>query len=333
VWFFVSKDIYIRNTNMEEQALEWWNSLGPNPLLGLVERRTLTTKYYGGDRISKSLKEEEIVNIHNSEVGGEEISFNFKYNECTTQLKLSNLNFKKNGHGEFFTAKKQDGNTSVYNVQFHNGELLTYQDGNNVGYPSSVEDANKYINFLNTNGFDTQGITPEQIIGGEDGLEELVDKGGAKLGGDFPVSIGDDAYASTGNPKGAMQQTTDDYEKESQGGGRSKYMWGYAGGGMRESASKFKMKEMVEDIFTKKTFDDDMVKNFQNSDITRNGVPPLESMADSNPIIVRKVQLLSDVISRNSVSGEEKGIIINHLLDMDMSDVPTDFKNELKKKL
>lgn len=229
---------------MEEQALEWWNSLGPNPLLGLIERGSLTTKYYGSDRISKSLKNSEIVNIYKSEVGEN-----------------------------------------------------------------------------------------------EEELEELVDKGGAPIGGDYPSAGGDNEYTSTGNPKGAMQQTTDDAEKEAYGGGKSKYMFGYAGGSFREgvekkvSPSRIKMREMVEDIFTKKTFDNDIAKNFQNNDIIRNGIPPLEAMADSNPIIVRKVQLLSDVISRNSVSGEEKAIILNHLLDMDISDIPNDYKNELKKKL
>ena len=101
---------------------------------------------------------------------------------------------------------------------------------------------------------------------------------------------------------------------------------------LKESARN-KMKDMLEDIMGNKNITDDMVKNVKSNEVRRNGIPPIETINDSNPIIVRKVNLLKDVLDRNSVSGEEKGIMLNHLLTMDLSDVPSEYKEELKKKL
>ena len=42
---------------------------------------------------------------------------------------------------------------------------------------------------------------------------------------------------------------------------------------------------------------------------------------------------LKDIIEKNSTSGEEKAVILNHLLGMDISDIPHEYKQELKNKL
>ena len=54
---------------MREEALKWWNSLGSNPLLRLIKKGELTTKYFGSDRIPKSLTGREIEKIYVCENG------------------------------------------------------------------------------------------------------------------------------------------------------------------------------------------------------------------------------------------------------------------------
>jgi hypothetical protein len=50
-----------------KKALNWWNSLGNNPLLKLILQGLLTTKYHSFDRIPKSLTNMEIEKIYISE--------------------------------------------------------------------------------------------------------------------------------------------------------------------------------------------------------------------------------------------------------------------------
>ena len=96
--------------------------------------------------------------------------------------------------------------------------------------------------------------------------------------------------------------------------------------------SRKKMNSIVEDIFTKKDFDREFV-DVKKKDLRFNGIESLESIRETNPILIRKVNSLKEIIEKNSASGEEKAIILNFLLDMDMTDVPQQYKDELKKKI
>jgi hypothetical protein len=100
---------------------------------------------------------------------------------------------------------------------------------------------------------------------------------------------------------------------------------------IKESGRK-KMGSLIEDIFTKKEFDKEFV-DIKNRDLRLNGIPELEVVRETNPILIRKVGALKDIIEKNSTSGEEKAIILNHLLGMDITDIPYEYKQELKKKL
>ena len=100
---------------------------------------------------------------------------------------------------------------------------------------------------------------------------------------------------------------------------------------IKESGKK-KMGSLIEDIFTKKDFDKEFV-NLRRDDLRLNGIPELDVIRETNPILIRKVGALKDIIEKNSASGEEKAIILNHLLGMDMTDIPYEYKQELKKKL
>tara|TARA_R110000751_G_scaffold37974_2_gene91544 strand:+ start:1484 stop:2113 length:630 start_codon:yes stop_codon:yes gene_type:complete len=99
-----------------------------------------------------------------------------------------------------------------------------------------------------------------------------------------------------------------------------------------KESGKNKMNSLIEDIFTKKDFDKEFVEK-RKKDLRLNGIESLESIRDTNPILIRKVGTLKDLIEKNSASGEEKAVILNFLLDIDMTDVPQQYKEELKKKI
>jgi hypothetical protein len=96
--------------------------------------------------------------------------------------------------------------------------------------------------------------------------------------------------------------------------------------------SRNKMSSLIEDIFTKKDFDKEFVKNGGNN-MTTKEIGTLDSIRDTNPILIRKVGALVDIIEKNSTSGEEKAVILNHILNMDLTDIPQNYKEILKRKL
>jgi len=94
-----------------------------------------------------------------------------------------------------------------------------------------------------------------------------------------------------------------------------------------KEASKNKMEDMVEDIVNKKIAKDVL-------DVKKNGIPDIDVVSDENPILVRKLKNLIDIISLNQATGEQKGVILNFLLNnTDMADIPREYKEELKKKI
>ena len=96
--------------------------------------------------------------------------------------------------------------------------------------------------------------------------------------------------------------------------------------------SRNKMSSLVEDVFTKKDFDREFVKNGGNN-MTTKEIGNLDSIRETNPILIRKVGALVDIIEKNSTSGEEKAVILNHILNMDLTDIPQNHKEILKRKL
>jgi hypothetical protein len=63
------------------------------------------------------------------------------------------------------------------------------------------------------------------------------------------------------------------------------------------------------------------------------GIPKLEYIKETNPILIRKIMALKDIIEKNNATGEEKAIILNYLMDIDMSDIPKIYKQKLKNKI
>ena len=104
--------------------------------------------------------------------------------------------------------------------------------------------------------------------------------------------------------------------------------------GKMEESSKKKMKNMVEDIVDKKFPKEVVDKIKKYGDIKKNGVPDIEIISDENPLLVRKVKSLVDIIEKNQATGEQKGVIINFLINnIGTIDIPAEYKQEMLKKL
>ena len=104
--------------------------------------------------------------------------------------------------------------------------------------------------------------------------------------------------------------------------------------GKMEESSKKKMKNMVEDIVDKKFPKEVVDKIKKYGDIKKNGIPDIEVISEENPLLVRKVKSLVDIIEKNQATGEQKGVILNFLINSICTvDIPVEYKNEMLKKL
>ena len=174
-------------------------------------------------------------------------------------------------------------------------------------------------------------------------LSELVKKNGSRIGGDYKIDQDDSMTTSPAEPP----VTTDDFIKATRQG-KTLYMYRsfYTEDDEENQDAKLPKKDkqkknpkkaktkkkLKEDVFTKKEFDREFVEK-QISDLTNNEIPNLEALRESNPILIRKVTALRDIIEKNNTSGEEIGVILNFLLSMNLREVPKEYKNILKNKL
>jgi hypothetical protein len=100
-----------------------------------------------------------------------------------------------------------------------------------------------------------------------------------------------------------------------------------------KKTSKKKMEEMLEDIVSKK-ISKDVVGDVQKYGLNKNGIPDIEIISDENPLLVRKVKNLIDIVKKNQANGEQKGVILNFLINnIDTIDIPAEYKKEMLKKL
>lgn len=188
-------------------------------------------------------------------------------------------------------------------------------------------------------------------------LSELVNKNGSKIGGDYKIDQINSMTTSPSEPP----VTTDDYMKATKQG-KSLYMFrsfytedDETNDDLKEPKEDIKkkkglkkinkkkktklkevdsnkLKSLIEDVFTKKDFDNEFVEK-KDVSIKRGEIPNLEFIRETNPILIRKVSALKEIIEKNISSGEEIAVVLNHLLDLDLSDVPSEYKKILKNKL
>jgi len=167
-------------------------------------------------------------------------------------------------------------------------------------------------------------------------VTELVNKDGSRISGGQKIDQLNNVTAS--------KETTDDYvHMTRQGVSRyNNYGRTYVGEDDKKNSEVkepkkikkkiIKKKNIKENIFTKKEFDKEFVKT-NNTDSIQTKIGELNSIRDTNPILIRKVGALKDIIEKNNASGEEKAVILNYLLSMDLTDIPSNQKEELKRRL
>ncbi len=174
-------------------------------------------------------------------------------------------------------------------------------------------------------------------------LSELVNKNGVKIRGDERIDQSNNATASKYTTDDKIQMTRQNGWNQYNNYGRVTYLGEDEEEEEEddsknnenvnlEEVSRHKMNSLIEDIFTKKDFDKEFVQK-NKSDLKLNAIPEIDTIKDTNPILIRKVQNLKDLIEKGEATGEEKAIMLNYLLSINMSDIPTEYKNELKKKI
>lgn len=162
-------------------------------------------------------------------------------------------------------------------------------------------------------------------------LEELVDDKGGRLKGDEHIDQSNKAASS--------KDTTDDAVHKKAGTQASRYnpriSWMDDKNEDEDKSpslkdiGKKKMKGVVEDILTKKKFDRDVIDKVKYS----NGIPEVDVLKETLPVLVRKIAHIKTLLDRDEVSGEEKAVLLNSLLSVNLTDIPAQYKRELVRKL
>ena len=167
-------------------------------------------------------------------------------------------------------------------------------------------------------------------------IEELIDVDGSPIGGD-------ETNTNDSEIKVPSHVTTDRFKSGAIGPrsyyntyGGTPYSRGSSLGEDEEvgDVAKNKMKKMVEDVLSQQNQSNDFVNKTDNSDVNRNGIPDLEDFAKQKPMIDRELKSFISKIARIQLTGEEKGIILNHIIqNMNTTDIPRDYKQILSKTL
>jgi hypothetical protein len=160
-------------------------------------------------------------------------------------------------------------------------------------------------------------------------LTEFVDDKGGKIQGDEQI---DQVGIST-----ASHDTTDDAAHTKSGVQSSRYnpriSWmsdeEEPNDETLDKVSKDKMKGVLEDILSKRKFDKDVIDKVKYS----NGIPDIGELKDAHPVLVRKISHMKTLLDRDDIGGDEKAILINSLLSSDLTDIPSQYKRELSRKL
>jgi hypothetical protein len=159
-------------------------------------------------------------------------------------------------------------------------------------------------------------------------LDELVDEKGGKIDGAEKIDQSDKMTTT--------KDTTDDHLRKSRQG-MSRYMYRSFYGEEDESKepesleemSEEKMTGVLEDIFTKKRFERDVLDKVRYAD----GIPEIDIIKEKHPVLVRKIAHIKSLIDKDEVSGEDKAIMLNSILSTNLVDIPAQYKKELSRKL
>lgn len=179
-------------------------------------------------------------------------------------------------------------------------------------------------------------------------LDELVDGDGTFIGGDK-------SYETTSQISTAPAQTMDKFVTTA----RQRYRWPYVYGGTPYSSGNriagmedfddningddemldeatLRAQKMVEDIIQKQKQQKGFVSKNNITDINRNKIPDIDELSTrfNKHNISSNLQSLIKGINSESLSGEEKAIILSYLIsNIGMNDIEPDYKNILKSKI
>jgi hypothetical protein len=143
-------------------------------------------------------------------------------------------------------------------------------------------------------------------------ISELVDDKGAKLKGRKKINQVDNASSSKSTIQLYSTYYGESVEPKS----------------IKETAND-KMKGVLEDILSKKRFSKDVLDKLKYGQ----GIPEVDIIKDDQPVLVRKISHIKSLLDRDDISGEEKGILLNSLLSINLVDIPAQYKRELARKL
>jgi len=182
-------------------------------------------------------------------------------------------------------------------------------------------------------------------------IEEFVDDDGGIIGGDERYNKGVDVKTGPINMPGDEKGLALTTNKHAASAIQPRNWWwsltyGYGQGtgtganpiasniGESELTSEQRMKKMVEDIMSKKSNNSDIVRKGNTSDVNRNNIPDIEDLSDTQMIVVGKLKDLMDTMTSTNMNGEELGITLNYFLsNVDTSQIPSDYKNIIRKQL
>lgn len=175
-------------------------------------------------------------------------------------------------------------------------------------------------------------------------INELVNSDGGFIEGDRNVT--NNSEIETG-PVQAPFNDDSDYEKgistttdRASRYRAPKFWWNsYFGGtayshGVRNSSTiqENDYKQMIKELLSQKSPDNDVVTKYLDTDINKNNIPDLEEL--SNPAAVNKTKDFLNVIKNNHLTAEQIAIMINYILkNVDIKQIPNNYKNIIIKKL
>ena len=164
---------------------------------------------------------------------------------------------------------------------------------------------------------DIKKTTPEKI-------SELIDLDGAAI-------EGDDVDNNDSQIKTAPQQTTDDYEESGVQPNGYFYNAAYLTGGnkVRESISKDRMGNLIEDLVSKNKPSSLVKKVDKRNDVIKKEVGNLDELSDD---VSSKLKDLIELCK--NLKGTESVIVLNELIKgLDIKKIPNNLLTKIKTKL
>ena len=177
---------------------------------------------------------------------------------------------------------------------------------------------------------------PKKVKKSKPKIDELIDDSGALIDGD--ENNGPDIVTTGWN----NPQTSREFSRKTSQGPRYYFSPNYGHQYYRESVedvAESKMKNMIEDIMRKSSYDDyDFVSKYDDFDVKQRGneIPLFSELKVKyqKPILARKTLFLGDLMQKEMVHGEEIAIILNHILDsVSDQDIPKHYQEQLIEKI